>query len=187
MEFEDYQIDTKPGYPRKGGYDDRHGDRYQGGEGSGYGYKYGGHGSHEYVSEGEKEGQRERGYVEEGKKDRDNSSSGSSGIEDPYNRRSRSGSAASLHHEAEAGRERAELRTKGASTGFGSTDSGIGGAVHQGQGGGEGRRGEEGRRQHVSHPQDLPFDFISKGLGSLIHSEPRRNYGYHPPMFDMEQ
>lgn len=180
--FGDYQFEDKSGYSQNGVYDNRHGNRYQTSDGNSYAYRYS---SHEYGSEGGREGQRERGYANEEQKGADNSSSGSSGIDDPYGRRSRSGSAASLHHDVEGVRERADLRSKGSSGPlFGSTDSGIGGAAHQAQGGGEGGRG--GDRQHDGRSQDQLFDF-SKGLGSLIHSEPHRGYDYHPPMFDMDR
>ena len=111
-----------------------------------------------------REGERRGEYGEEEQKERDTSSSSSSGIEDQYGRRSRSGSASSLHREVDG--EGAGGHRGGSSASLRSADSGIGGAAHRMQGG------------QGSHSQNLPFDF-SQGLGSLIH----HNYDY----FDMER
>ena len=141
------------------------------------------------------EGRRERGHTEEGRRERgDNSSSGSSGIEEHYSlasHRSRSGSAASLHTDREPGKEADRGRGEGAGGGprrgpggssasLVSMDSGIGGAARK-QAGRDRGRGEvvdAARPQHGPHSQDLPFDF-SKGLGSLIPTDPRHEYDYH--------
>ena len=206
--YQDYQYKghREAGYQRdehrerKGGYDGCHGDEYPPHNSEDYAYKYG-YGSREYPvqdcgGEGGRGGRRERTYAEDEQKERaDNSSSGSSGIDDQFgvgSHRSRSGSAASVHTDSE---ERGRVRGEGdghrvqvgSNASLVSTDSGIGGAAHSRvQGGRERGRGErvEGvRPPHGAHSQDLPFVDFSKGLGSLIDTNPHRNYDYH--MFEM--
>lgn len=170
-----YQSDGP--HERKGGYDGRRGDEYQPHGGDNYGYKYsfessGYPGMSGYGGEGER---RERGYVDEDQKERgDNSSSGSSGIEDQYGaHRSRSGSATSLltdHEGRGRGRGEGEGGHRVQSGSNASIDSGIGGPAHlRVPGGGDRGRGEGVEGTRPPHgPKDLPFNFISKGLGSLI-------------------
>lgn len=193
---DEYEGRRDPSYQsdeRKGGYSGRHGDEYQphGGDNYVYKYSYGYPGMGGYGEEGEREGRRERRYVDENHKD--NSSSGSSGIEDQYGaHRSRSGSATSLLTDHEGSKERSRGRGEGEggqrvqSGSNASIDSGIGGAAHlRVQGGGERGRGEgvDGTRPpHGS--KDLPFNFISKGLGSLIPTNPHQNYDFPNQMFD---
>ena len=177
-----YDGRREMGYQRER-TDGRRGDDYplRGGEGYGYGYS-----SREYSGYRGEGGRQGRRYAEEEPKERgDNSSSGSSGIEDPYSRRSRSSSAASQHADSEGGRGRggdtagggAHRAQAGSSASLGSMDSGFGGVVHHGQERGRAEGGEGPR----THSQDLPFDF-SKGLGSLIPTNPHRSYDY---MFEM--
>lgn len=181
-----YQSDE-----RKGGYDGRRGDEYQPRGGDNYGYKYsydssGYPGMSGYGGEGER---RERGYVDEDQKERgDNSSSGSSGIEDQYGtHRSRSGSATSLltdHEGRGRGRGEGEGSHRVPSGSNASIDSGIGGPAHlRVPGGGERGRGEGVDSSRPPHgPKDLPFNFISKGLGSLIPTH--HSYDFQDQMFD---
>ena len=179
-----YRYDGHPvGYQRERN-DGCHGDEYppRGGEDYRYGYN-----PQEYPGYRGEVGREGRRYGEEEPQERgDNSSSGSSGIEEHYGRRSRSGSAASLNTESERGRGgdvgggRAHRAQAGSNASLGSMDSGIGVAAHHGHERGRAEGGEGPR----THSQDLPFDF-SKGLGSLIPTNPHRNYDYH--MFDMER
>ena len=163
--FSDYH---KTGFAagKKAGFQDHRGNSYSDEEGR---YKYGYDSGGGYLSSGYG-GQRSSDL-----KERDAGSSSSSGIEDPYSHRSRSGSAASMHPEtAEAGRERGEAAGHSSSI---SLDSGVGGA---------GQVVEDGTRHHRG-PQDLPIPHLSKGLGSLILSDhPDRGYDY-PTMFDMDR
>ena len=163
----------KPG--KKAGFQDRHGNSYSDGEGR-YKHVYGPGGG--YLGAGYGRGR------DPGEKERDAGSSNSSGIEDHYNHRSRSGSAASMHPEGEGGRERREggeggrERREGVGGGHSSStslDSGVGGA---------GQGGEEAARHH-RETGDLPIAHLSsKGLGSLIHSD--QGYDY-PTMFNMDR
>ena len=211
-------------HEREVGFGGHRGDEYPPSSTEQYGYKYG-YGSRDYRSQGYSdraggdrgyredgyrgEGRRERGHTEAERRERghteaerrergDNSSSGSSGIEEHYSvasHRSRSGSAASLHTDREPGKEADRGRGEGAGGGprrgpggssasLVSMDSGIGGAARK-QAGRDRGRGEvvdaarpQHGPQHGPHSQDLPFDF-SKGLGSLIPTDPRHEYDYH--------
>ena len=168
LTYPDYQKARKTSHPagKKPGFQDRHGNDYSDGEGR-Y-HQYG------YVAGGGYLGPGYGGGRDPEQKDRDVGSSSSSGIEDPYNHRSRSGSAASMHPETEGGRERGNGGGGGHSSST-SLDSGVGGAR---------KGGEEVVRLHRG-AQDLPIAHLSsKGLGSLIHSDQGEDY---PTIFDMER
>lgn len=158
----------------------------------GYGYKYG-YNSREFSGP-------HLGYAEApGAGKSSNSSSDSSGVEDHFSRgsqRSRSGSVTSFHtdhdgeKEAVGGREREEGEGEvgghrvqsGSNASLMSMDSGIG-APPPSQNKFVGEREMERVRQEAIdsghkqlHSQELPFDF-SKGLGPLIPTDPRHQFG----------